>query len=271
MSIIIDAGHGGSDPGAVKNGAREKDMTLEISLYMYKRFQELKYPVMLTRNTDKTLEPAARTKIVRNSGAKYCISNHINAGGGDGSEVIHSIHNNGVLSNNILDEMVRAGQNKRRAFSRKGKSGQDYYFMHRDTGSTTTLIVEYGFIDSKDYSDIDTAAERATLAEAVIRAFCKYVKHPYKAPGTAVAADPKPVLKPKPTGKLYKVQLGAFSKEDGAKKMQKQAEEKGVKTVITRYDGFYRVQAGAFTVKANADKLADQLRAKGLQIFIDVD
>ena len=48
--IVIDAGHGGSDPGASGNGIIEKDLTLKISQYMYDRFRELGIPV--TINTD---------------------------------------------------------------------------------------------------------------------------------------------------------------------------------------------------------------------------
>ena len=85
--IVIDAGHGGSDPGALGNGIIEKDMTLAISNYMYDRFRELGIPVKMTRNTDETLEPNERTKRVLdafwNDEDVIVISNHINAGGGE--------------------------------------------------------------------------------------------------------------------------------------------------------------------------------------------
>lgn len=77
--LIIDPGHGGTDPGAVGNCLKEKDLPLQISLYQFERFKELGVSVALTRSTDKDLSPANRTNIVKNSKAKYCISNHINA------------------------------------------------------------------------------------------------------------------------------------------------------------------------------------------------
>jgi N-acetylmuramoyl-L-alanine amidase len=80
--LIIDAGHGGVDPGGGNSALfSEKDMTLNISLYQYSRFQALKIPVAITRTTDSTIPSEERTALVRNSGARYCISNHINAGG----------------------------------------------------------------------------------------------------------------------------------------------------------------------------------------------
>lgn len=181
--IIIDAGHGGTDPGAVSS-FKEKDMTLKISLYQYARYKELGVPVKITRPTDMSLEPEARTKLVRDSGMKLCTSNHINAGGGDGAEVIHSIHSNGRLANLILDKLVEAGQNKRKAYCRAGDKDpkKDYYFMHRDTGAVETVIVEYGFLDSKKDDVKQLTQNWQTYAEATVAAVTRYLGHTYKPP-----------------------------------------------------------------------------------------
>lgn len=83
--IVIDAGHGGDDPGAGGNGIVEKDLTLKISQYMYDRFKDLGIPVKMTRTTDETISPTERVKRVLdaygNSNDVIVISNHINAGG----------------------------------------------------------------------------------------------------------------------------------------------------------------------------------------------
>jgi len=83
--IVVDAGHGGEDPGAIGNGIIEKDLNLKISKYMYDRFRELGVPVKMTRTTDETLTPTQRVNRVKNAfGASpdvLLISNHINAGG----------------------------------------------------------------------------------------------------------------------------------------------------------------------------------------------
>lgn len=83
--IVIDAGHGGSDPGAVGNGITEKDYTLKISQYMANRLRDLGADVTLTRNVDETLSPTDRVNRVLNaygdSKDVVVISNHINAGG----------------------------------------------------------------------------------------------------------------------------------------------------------------------------------------------
>lgn len=62
--IVIDAGHGGVDPGSSGNNIIEKDMNLEISKYMYDRFQQLGVPVKMTRTTDETVSPEERVRRV---------------------------------------------------------------------------------------------------------------------------------------------------------------------------------------------------------------
>ena len=83
--IVIDPGHGGSDPGALGNGLREKDYSLKISKYMADRFSELGIPVVLTREDDITLTPTERVNRVLGAFGSdpnvIVISNHLNAGG----------------------------------------------------------------------------------------------------------------------------------------------------------------------------------------------
>lgn len=89
--IVIDPGHGGEDPGASGNGIIEKNLTLEISRYMYDRFKELGIPVYITRTTDETISPTERVNRILNAFGNnknvIVVSNHINAGGGDSQYV----------------------------------------------------------------------------------------------------------------------------------------------------------------------------------------
>lgn len=89
--IVIDAGHGGSDPGASGNGIIEKELNLQISKYMYDRFKELGIPVKIIRTDDETITPTERVNRVLNAYGNnsdvILISNHINAGGVEGQSV----------------------------------------------------------------------------------------------------------------------------------------------------------------------------------------
>lgn len=84
--VVIDAGHGGNDPGAISGNLKEKDLNLEAAQYMYKRLQELGIPSTIVRNTDETLERKERINRIMNAYGNspdiIMISNHINAGGG---------------------------------------------------------------------------------------------------------------------------------------------------------------------------------------------
>lgn len=181
--LIIDPGHGGKDPGGGSNGLwTEKEFVLKISLYQLSRFQELGIPAAITRTEDIYLDQQQRTTIVRTSGAAYCISNHINAGGGEGAETIHSIYSDGRLSLKILEELEKSGQIIRRAYTRRSttNSQEDYYYMHRQTGSVETVIIEYGFADNQ--GDIERLLQHwQAYAEAVVKAFCEHMGYAYRA------------------------------------------------------------------------------------------
>lgn len=221
---MIDPGHGGTDPGAQKFGV-EKEWTLKISLYQLKRFKELGVNVGITRDTDKTLENSERVALAKKG--KFCISNHLNAGGADRAEVIHSLFDNGRLANIIKDELVAVGQKDVKVYFRKGTNG-DYYFMHRLTGATATNIVEYCFIDNEDdFNHFKANWEK--YAEAVVKAFCQYIGHRYSAP----VKDEKPVLKPKPKeDELYRVFAGSYKDKENAEKQVANLKSKGIESFI---------------------------------------
>lgn len=79
--IVIDAGHGGHDPGAVgARGTREKDVVLQIALKLARKLREdLGLDVVLTRSTDVFLELQERTAIANQVGADLFVSVHANA------------------------------------------------------------------------------------------------------------------------------------------------------------------------------------------------
>lgn len=160
LRVVIDAGHGGSDPGAVANGVNEKDLTLKISEYMYNKFLEAGIPATLTRTTDETLSPTERVRRILDaygdSPNVIVISNHINSTASDvgpeGAEVIYALRNDDTLAQNILNELGNAGQIKRTIYQRRlpNDPSKDYYFIHRNTGTTQPVIVEYGYINNPE-------------------------------------------------------------------------------------------------------------------------
>ena len=79
--IIIDPGHGGKDPGAIgKYGTKEKDVVLEIALYLKDLLEEeLGVEVLMTRDDDRFLELSQRTEFANRNQAKLFISIHANS------------------------------------------------------------------------------------------------------------------------------------------------------------------------------------------------
>lgn len=79
-TIVIDAGHGGHDPGAVANGVREKDINLKVALKLGAYLEELLgVKVVYTRTDDRFVELHERGHIANEAGAKLFISIHANS------------------------------------------------------------------------------------------------------------------------------------------------------------------------------------------------
>ena len=182
--VVVDAGHGGIDPGASGNGIIEKEYNLKIANYIYNRLKELGIPTTIVRDSDSTLTPTERVnKIINaygNNKDVVVLSNHLNAGGGTGAEVIYALRNNDTLSKLILEEIAKEGQTIRKWYQRRlpSDSSKDYYFIHRLTGNTEPVLIEYGFVDNvKDANFIKNNWQ--DLAEAVVRAVTTYVGGAY--------------------------------------------------------------------------------------------
>lgn len=182
--VVIDAGHGGADPGAVSGNLKEKDLNLQAAQYMYKRLEELGIPATIVRNTDETLDRKERINRILNAYGNnsdvILISNHINAGGGEGAEIVYALRNNPTLAQMALDNIGDAGQIERKVYQRRlpENPNKDYYFIIRDTGNLESLLVEYGFIDNAN--DAYKLQNNLTdYVEGVVKAIADYVQVPY--------------------------------------------------------------------------------------------
>ena len=185
--IVIDAGHGGTDPGTSGNGIVEKELNLMISMYQNDRFYELNVPHSMTRTTDETLGQTERVNRIKagfgDEKGVLLVSNHNNAGGGEGAEVIYALRSTNKLPTMILTELGLAGQRVRRVFQRSlpDNSALDYYYIMRDTTNIEPVIVEYGFLDNEaDANRLRFNWKR--YAEAAVKAICDYIGYPYKEP-----------------------------------------------------------------------------------------
>lgn len=199
--IIIDAGHGGWDPGGGSNAYfKEKEMTKKISDYQKQRFDELGIPSKRTRTYDETLTPQDRIARIESLGAStgdILISNHVNNAGSGGGEVIYSLKTKDTLPKAIGEALKQTGLPIRNVYQRVGKTGNDFYFILRNTAPSTSMIIEYGFANN-DSDTYRLLYEWPTMAEAVVKSIATYLGLPYTPP-----KDITYIVKPNDS--LYKI------------------------------------------------------------------
>lgn len=210
MKVFLSAGHGGSDPGAVGNGLKEKDINLNVLLACNEVLVKHGVTTVLSRTKDENDPVGQEVKEANASKADIAVSFHVNAGGGDGFEAFYyTTNNNGKRLAQLGEKYVKAmGQN-----SRGLKSGNHLYFVKNC--DMTAVLFESFFIDNaKDKTIGDTVAEQKAFGVAYAKAILEYLGIAYN------SAD-----------KLYRVQVGSFRNVENAKNLLAELKEKG-------YSGF---------------------------------
>ncbi len=192
--VVVDSGHGGSDPGAISGNLKEKDLTLKAANYMTRRLQELGIPVVSIKTTD---EDISRTERLRRANEAFngdpnaiLISNHINSGGGEGAEIIYGLRNDDTLASMALENIGDAGQKMRRVYQRRlpENPSKDYYYIIRETDPMQSLLVEYGFIDNaQDQQKLQNNLE--DYVEGVVKAIADYGGYNYLPPDISSSQD----------------------------------------------------------------------------------
>ena len=200
--VFINAGHGGSDPGAVANGFEEKDLNLAIATACRDELKRHGVTVGMSRSKDDDEALDEAVYECNEFAPDLAVSIHNNAGGGDGIEIYY--HYKGgkckTAATNVINEVVAIGQNSRGIKIRKNKEGRDYYGWIRRTVAPAILI-ECAFVDNKkDIAIIDTPAEQKAMGIAIAKGILKSL-------GIQWVEEKK--VETKKT--LYRVQVGAFS------------------------------------------------------------
>jgi N-acetylmuramoyl-L-alanine amidase len=238
--IFVRAGHGGNDPGAVANGLVEKTMTLTTALKLKELLLRCGFEVNMARDIDVYVDLMDGVNQANNWGADLFISQHYNAGGGNGYDSIHSIYAGASrdLALLIANELEVLGQNPHGTgvWSKAGQNG-DYYCEIRET-NMPAVIVEPCFIDSDDRYIADTVEEQYRIAEAVCRAVCRFAGVDYIPEAQTTTEALKPIVA---TKAMYRVimdgkQLCALSSDTKAIELGKQLvdEKRYNKCIIQR-------------------------------------
>ena len=100
QKVYIAVGHGGSDPGAVANGVKEKDVNLSIANYCTEYLKAR--GVLVEQSRIKDVDPVGTVRKCNEYAPDVAVSIHNNAGGGDGAEVYHEIS----IADRVFDDDV---------------------------------------------------------------------------------------------------------------------------------------------------------------------
>lgn len=192
VDVVLDPGHGGSEPGAVgPNGLTEKELNLAVAQQTADRLRAAGLRVVLTRDIDVRLTLAHRANIAMGLGATF-LSIHHNAvpdgpSAGPGTEVYFQVANpeSQRLAGLVVEEIRAAlapfgvawasdADNGARARIRSS-DGTDFYGVLRRTAGVTGVLSEAGYLSNPPEADLFASAEgQAAEAGAITRAVLRW-------------------------------------------------------------------------------------------------
>ena len=162
--VIIDAGHGGEDSGAIgKNGALEKDLNLQVAMKLGEYLTNAGYSVIYTRSEDKLLyteeqnikgfrkiyDLKNRLAVAEQYPDAYFISLHMNSFGDEQYSGLQVYYSDNNAQSRILAESIQKNVKEKLqpTNNRSIKSGKDIYLLENSVGKA--VLVECGFLTNE--------------------------------------------------------------------------------------------------------------------------
>lgn len=182
--LLLDAGHGGKDPGTSGNGMQEKNLTLTIAQKIEQELQGSGIKVYMTRDSDVYPENSTRAQTA-NDIADLMVSIHINSGPetANGTESLYQVHANDSssrLTSKQLAEILQASMISGTGNTNRGvKLRTDLLILNRTT--VPSAIVEVVFItNTGDALKISNPAYQDQVAQAIADGIQEAVKYPLR-------------------------------------------------------------------------------------------
>lgn len=241
--VIIDAGHGGQEPGAIYQGRQEKTDTLRLALAVGQILSENGVDVGYTRVTDVYQSPFEKAQMANQWGADFFLSLHRNAmpvpGTASGTESLVYANEGeaAMLASNINEQLRDMGWKDLGIIERPG------LIVLRRT-EMPAVLVEAGFIDNEAdnmFFDANFQKVAQAIADGVLE--------------TLREAEAGP--------EYYQIQVGAYENRDMAERLLKQLQAEGMPAFIVADDGLYKVRVGAYLNLDNAAWMEKTLRSMG--------
>lgn len=189
ITIVIDPGHGGRDPGKVGvNDALEKEINLKISLKLKSMLEENGITVLMTREEDiglysetdsnkKRADLNSRIHMINSSGAEFAISIHQNSFTQEyvkGAQVFyHNQSEEGKKLALILQEQIKETVND--GNNRKAKSNESYFMLKKTI--CPLVIIECGYLSNNTEAALLTTDEyQKKMAQAISQGIETYLE-----------------------------------------------------------------------------------------------
>lgn len=267
--VVMDAGHGGSDPGAVSDGRREKDDNLALALAVGSILAENGVDVIYTRTDDTYETPFQKAQKGNQEGADLFISIHRNSSPEkdqySGVETL-LYDESGIkkeLAENINRELAKEG------FQNLGIRERPGLVVLRRTRMPAALI-EVGFIN--------TQADNELLDQnfdGVVRAIADGILMTLRKNGLLSEENRSTALEysEEPDGSehksfRYRVQTGAFRREENAWKLYQKLLKQCFPAEIGKNEDFFLVWVGNYEKLDNAVKMEQKLKRLGYAAYI---
>ncbi|NJE53812.1 N-acetylmuramoyl-L-alanine amidase [Thermococcus sp. 21S9] len=180
-TICVDAGHGGTDPGAVANGVEEKDINLAIALKVAKLLEEDGAKVVLTRDGDYYVSLSDRVSIANSAGCDIFISIHANAASDTSASGFEVYHYYGSTKGNLLATYVDEEIAKEIPLKNRGVKEAGFYVIKYTT--MPAILIETGFVtNTYDVSIITDENYQWKYAYAILHGVQRYFGVPVHDP-----------------------------------------------------------------------------------------
>jgi hypothetical protein len=174
--IVIDAGHGGQDLGATKDGLNEKNLTSEIAKKIKEMHSDSDIEIHFIRNDDEFIALNDRTKLINNIKPDLVISLHINSNKNSnlsGFEVFISDKTNFLDKTKEFAELLSSKLSKTQL---KNKGLKTAPFQILKNSQCPSLVVELGFISNENDRKFIASEKGQTEIAKHILAFISEVK-----------------------------------------------------------------------------------------------
>lgn len=174
--VVIDAGHGGRDPGAVRNGIKEKELNLDIAKRTQQLLEKAGFIVIMTRTSDYYRTLSERTNLANKHEADIFVSIHANAFNGSAHGIETYWYNKGPepQKSKLLAEQIQNELIKQTKANNRGVKGNKNLHVNRESKMPSALV-EVGFIDNKTEAEkLKTSNYRNQIAQGIANGIKKF-------------------------------------------------------------------------------------------------